>query len=557
MADPTTIDEFLKSLAASGLLPKDGIEKVLADLREAGENPADAASLAEALVRRGVLTDWQAENLLKGKHRGFHLGPYVLLRPLGQGAMGHVFLARHEMMQRRCAIKLLAQKYRTDPDLLARFKVEALAIAALDHPHIVRAYDFNRDTSTGSELYYLVMEYVEGQDLQRIVEKNGVLPYQRAAEFIRQAAIGLEHAHEAGFIHRDIKPGNLLVDNKGVLRILDLGLARLTRGAADDLPIGTSVSGTPDYIAPEQILNRPDLDGRADIYSLGLTFYFLLVGHRPYVKKTMPEILAAHCKEPLPPIDEARPDIPYDLISIIEQMTAKSPERRFRTADDVAAALQTWLQNDACGQSSRLSAFKAAAIRSRQRGVGDSSDAGPPADANVDLELAPLEGSPAPPTVSMQLPTSGTHRSTASDKPAAAAPQPENRVPKGQSAAKPIPASIAPSAALETVASAPVSSLLASLPPEPDFAAAMPGAGLAPARKKADWKQRIVETVQQSPWLWAAIGGIVFVVIVVLLSLVLGLFLPSSGIERAERQPSAHASDAQAGTQTVGWDKIA
>ena len=228
-------------------------------MRAAGITPADAASLADAFVKREVLTAWQADMLLKGKHRGFHLGQntYRLLRPLGQGAMGHVFLAQHVMMHRNCAIKLLAQKYRQDPDLLARFQVEARAIAALDHPNIVRAYDFNRDTSTGTELFYLVMEYVEGQDLQRMVEKEGVMDYQRAAEFMRQAAVGLANAHQAGFIHRDIKPANLLVDGKGVLKILDLGLARLAQGPPESAQAGNWVSGTPDYIAPSRSLIDP------------------------------------------------------------------------------------------------------------------------------------------------------------------------------------------------------------------------------------------------------------------------------------------------------------
>ncbi len=175
-------------------MTEEELGKALDEMRAAGINPTDAAALSDAFVKRNVLTAWQAEALLKGKHRGFHLGPYRLMRPLGQGAMGHVYLAQHVMMHRNCAIKLLALKHRQDPDLLARFKVEAVAIAAFDHPNIVRAYDFNRDTSTGSELFYLVMEYVEGQDLQRIVEKEGVMDYQRAAEFIRQAAVGLASA---------------------------------------------------------------------------------------------------------------------------------------------------------------------------------------------------------------------------------------------------------------------------------------------------------------------------------------------------------------------------
>ncbi len=520
------------------MLPEDRVSNILAELLEAGVVPTDAASLVAELVRREILTAWQAENLLKGKHKGFILGPYVLLEPLGQGAMGRVYLAQHTMMHRRCAIKILATKYQKDPDLLARFQVEARAIAALDHPHIVRAYDFNRDTINGSELYYLVMEYVEGQDLQRLVERNGPLEYVRAADFMRQAAVGLAHAHEAGFIHRDIKPGNLLVDTKGVLKILDLGLARLTRGATQVVETGTSVSGTPDYIAPEQILNRPDIDGRADIYSLGLTFYFLLVGQRPYVRKTMPEILAAHCKEPLEPIDTARPDIPYDLISIIDQMTAKQPDRRFRTAEDVASALQTWLQNESCGQSSRLAAFKTAAMRSRHRGVGESSDVKLPPTTGADLELAPLDERPSPSTVSMQSPGAGTHRSTLGEKTAAnATAKPAELGAKPAQSVKAVVVDLPPPPSAEEEAeSLPAVGLLADLPLSPDLAA---GPQLAPRpRKKPTWQTRVVEVVSESPWFWAILGWMVFVMIVVLLWLLIGLLFPGAGIERSE-QPSS------------------
>ena len=163
MAPEKEIEEFLAALRQSGLSPEGGEIAVLAELAKQGVKPADARGLAEELVRREVLTAWQAEMLLRGKHRGFHLGPYVILRPLGHGAMGSVFLAQHVMMHRRCAIKVLPSRYREDPDLLDRFQIEARAVAALDHAHIVRAYDFNKDTSTGNDIHYLVMEYVEGQ----------------------------------------------------------------------------------------------------------------------------------------------------------------------------------------------------------------------------------------------------------------------------------------------------------------------------------------------------------------------------------------------------------
>ncbi len=285
--------------------------------------------------------------LLQGKHRGFRLGPYRILRPLGQGGMSKVFLGEHEMMRRRCAIKVLPSKYEEDPDLLNRFHLEARAIAALDHPNIVRAYDFNKDVRYGKEIHYLVMEYVEGPDLRRMVEEQGPLDYRKAADFICQAAEGLAHAHAAGFVHRDIKPANLLVDPHGVLKVLDLGLARFTFDAEQALDAaegGQSAVGTADYVAPEQVVDSRNVDGRADIYSLGHTFYFLLTGHRPFSKPTIMELLMAHRAEEPEPIGKSRPDVPLELEAIIDKMTAKSPIQRYQTAKEVAEKLRNWLK---------------------------------------------------------------------------------------------------------------------------------------------------------------------------------------------------------------------
>jgi eukaryotic-like serine/threonine-protein kinase len=498
------IEGFLAALQRSGLLPEGRVRSLLAELSDQGARPLDAPRLADEFVRREILTDWQAAMLLRGKHRGFHLGPYVILRPLGHGAMGSVFLAQHVVMNRRCAIKVLPFKSREGPDSLNRFQIEARAVAALDHPNIVRAYDFNKDTGTGSEVHYLVMEYIEGQDLQRMVEKDGVLEFHRAVDLVRQAAVGLAYAHEAGFVHRDIKPANLLVDSKGVLKILDLGLARFTREARIASPGGPLLSGTPDYIAPEQIMDSPGLDGRADIYSLGLTFYFLLVGRRPYMKETLPEILMAHRREQPPRIENTRPDIPFELTRIFEKMIAKEPEQRYKTANELAAELQTWLSNEASGRPSRLSAIKAAAMRSRQRATSDSVHSRPQPTASADLDVAPLEEQSPHSTVSMQVVTADTKRSRKGEKDAQARPkETQQRVADAQPEIMP---DLPVSGPIDDAVSTSVAGLLADLPIEAELLPAPPSASPATSLAARPWWRRFARATPKSPWLWVAIA---------------------------------------------------
>ena len=224
------------------------------------------------LVRDGLLTHFQAEQFLQGKWRRFTIGKYKVLETLGAGGMGSVYLCEHKLMRRRVAVKVLPAAKAEDPAALERFYREARAVAALDHPNIVRAYDIDQDEN----LHFLVMEYVDGASLQEIVKKSGPLDVLRACHYIRQAAVGLQHAHEAGLVHRDIKPGNILVDRTGTVKILDMGLARFFHDEEDMLTkkYDENVLGTADYLAPEQALDSHGVDIRADIYSLGATFYF-------------------------------------------------------------------------------------------------------------------------------------------------------------------------------------------------------------------------------------------------------------------------------------------
>ncbi|MDX1964192.1 MAG: serine/threonine-protein kinase [Pirellulales bacterium] len=300
-----------------------------------------ARKLADSLIQARLLTPWQVEQLFKKKHKGFFLGKYKLLGHIGSGGMSSVYLAEHLLMQRRVAIKVLPQSRVDDSSYLARFRREAQAAAALDHKNIVRAYDIDNE----GKHHFIVMEYVEGRDLQNLVKSDGPLGYELAADYIRQAAEGLQHAHDANLIHRDIKPANLLVDAKGVVKILDMGLARFTDETTASLTIAhdENVLGTADYLPPEQAKNSHESDHRADIYSLGCTLYFLLTGHPPFRDGTLAQRVLKHQTEPPPSIYLDRPDAPQALVEVCLRMMVKQPAARIQTAGEVARLLSAWL----------------------------------------------------------------------------------------------------------------------------------------------------------------------------------------------------------------------
>ena len=250
MAKPERVDEFLMLVRRTGLVERNRLNRALLRLKEeaAGRPITDIGFVGQRLVQAGLLTPWQCKNLLEGRHKGFFLKKYKLLDHLGTGGMSSVYLAEHVLMQRRVAIKVLPKARVQDSSYLARFHREARAAASLDHRNIVRAYDVDND----GDVHYLVMEYVEGRDLLAMVKQDGPLDYALAANYVRQAAEGLAHAHEAGLIHRDVKPANLLVDGSGVVKILDLGLARFTGEDIASLTVANdeNVLGTADYLAP-------------------------------------------------------------------------------------------------------------------------------------------------------------------------------------------------------------------------------------------------------------------------------------------------------------------
>lgn len=343
-------DSFIEILKKSGLIPEGRLQARLQELGIEPQQSLDQRTVAKALIDSGDITAWQAEKLLSGKHKGFFLGKYKLLRLLGRGGMSAVYLAEHILMKRRCAIKVLPTNRVNDSSYLGRFHLEAQAAAALDDPNIVRAYDVDHFVDGKTEVHFLVMEYVEGRNLHDLVAKLGPLPALDAAEYIRQSATGLAHAHQAGLVHRDIKPGNLLLDLKGTVKILDMGLARFFNESDDNsltIEHDERVLGTADFLAPEQAINSHNVDARADIYSLGCTLYYLLSKHAPFEQGSLAQRLMAHQTQDPPGIGTYRQDIPASLLDILKKMMAKKADDRYQTARDVATELKSWIAENA------------------------------------------------------------------------------------------------------------------------------------------------------------------------------------------------------------------
>jgi serine/threonine protein kinase len=345
--------DFRAVVAKSGLLEDATLDGLIA----AGDT-GTSAEAAERLVKKGLLTPFQARMLLSGRHRGLVLGPYRVLEQLGRGGMGIVFLAEHQKLHRRVALKILPQKSVKDTLALERFYREARAVAALDHPNIVKAYDVGEEGG----IHFLSMEYVQGVNLQFQLDNKGPLPWKTATAFIGQACRGLQHAHERGLVHRDIKPGNLLVDRTGTVKILDLGLARCFRSEQDNVTAkfapNDELTGSIDYMAPEVARGEQAIDIRSDIYSLGLTLRALVLGQSPY-DGTPAQKLLSHQVKDLAPLHECQPAVPIELSGVVGVMTAKLPEDRYPTPAAVLEALGPWLPEQGAPPSTiRLSGSK-------------------------------------------------------------------------------------------------------------------------------------------------------------------------------------------------------
>jgi serine/threonine protein kinase len=365
-----TVPSCIQALRQHRLLTAAQLEELTRNLHEF----STARVLAQELLKASWLTPFQVNQLFNGRGGDLVLGPYILMERLGEGGVGHVFKARHMHMQRLVAIKFLRSDMVNNTEVLGRFYREIQAVSQLVHPNVVLAHDAGPIGNT----HFMAMEYVEGTDLEKLVKQQGPLPVEQACDYIRQSALGLQHIFERNLVHRDIKPGNLLVTELehgnerwsqastasalasgqsfpfGLIKILDLGLARFDeseqQGNGDPLTQAGSggLRGSADYLAPEQAVDFHTADIRADIYSLGCTFYFLLTGKSPFDGGSLATKLMRHQNAAAPPLDRLRKGLPRRLQQVIDRMLAKKPDQRFQTPAEVAGAVagsggRSWL----------------------------------------------------------------------------------------------------------------------------------------------------------------------------------------------------------------------
>lgn len=342
MAEPNA-SEFLLLLKKSGLLSASQEAEASEILKQLRTKNAEV--IAAEFVRKELLTQWQADQLLKGQS-GFVLQQYQLLSPVGKGGMGHVFRARDIRTGSIVAIKVMSRRLTGNQTLVSRFRREIRASSLLNNPHIVRTLDAGRV----GKVDFMVMEYVNGDQLDRIAARLSALPTGLCCDIIRQVAVGLQHAHEQKMVHRDIKPANLIVDwspdGSGTVKIMDMGLVRLGNEGEEQTTVTRAgqVMGTPDYMSPEQGWNTATVDIRSDIYSLGLTFFRLLTGRIAFPGDNPLQVLMARCSRDAPSAKGIRPDLPEAVDQILRRMTLRDPAGRFQSPYEVAEALSTFCE---------------------------------------------------------------------------------------------------------------------------------------------------------------------------------------------------------------------
>lgn len=329
--------EFLDTLKRAAIVS----ENRLAEIRSkvlAGDYPMDSSELARQLISEEMLTEYQAKRLLANRPGSLSIGRYVILEKLGAGSMGRVYKAKHRMMDRISALKIIAPEISNNERVVARFQREMRLVGKLDHPNVVRAFDADKDRG----ILYIAMEYVAGDSLGQRLRSKGRIPAAELVGYIAQAALGLQHAHDQGIVHRDIKPSNLLLGSDGTIKVLDLGLATLME-ADDQSAFATAdgvAVGTVDYMSPEQAMGK-ELSPVSDLFSLGCTMYHLLTGRLPYPGTSPLDRMFARISQDPVPIKEFRPELPDRVIEVLGRLMAKQPSERYPTAAAAAEALQS------------------------------------------------------------------------------------------------------------------------------------------------------------------------------------------------------------------------
>jgi serine/threonine protein kinase len=297
---------------------------------------------------------------------------FRIVRELGKGGMGVIYLAEHRVMNKLVALKVISRAVLNHPNALARFHAEVQAAGKLDHPNIARAHDADQ----AADLHFLVLEYVEGLTLAQLVGQQGPLPVADACRYAHQAALGLQHAFEQGTVHRDVKPQNLMLTPQGQVKVLDFGLVRLwgERGVGRLTQVG-ALMGTPEYMAPEQATDPRKADTRADVYSLGCTLYFLLAGRSPFGEGSAAELVVAHLRQEPAPLQRLCPAVPAELSAVVARMLAKDPAQRFQSPIEAARALAPFVKAAAKPGAKGLSA-PALGVGSAAKGTRIDSDTG-------------------------------------------------------------------------------------------------------------------------------------------------------------------------------------
>ncbi|MFO0889190.1 MAG: protein kinase [Isosphaeraceae bacterium] len=340
MVDPQASRFWLAALQ-SGLLEAQALNACWEGISPEKRNAPEHLDrrLARQAVQQNHLTLWQAQQLLAGRTSGFRVDRYLLLDLIGHGGMGRVYLARDTRLGRQVALKILSPERMSNPRAIARFRREARVGAQLQHENLVRIYDFGESQGR----YFLVMEYIEGKTIGALISEQGPMPPATAARLARQIALGLEHAHRKGLIHRDVNPYNVLVTHEGVAKLADLGLAKDLTEDERVTREGATV-GTFDYVAPEQARQSDSADIRSDVYSLGCTLYHMIAGQVPFPSPSLPEKLFAHQALEPRPLDQVVPEIPAGLAEAVRRMMRKRPEERYATPLQAAQAIEPFVE---------------------------------------------------------------------------------------------------------------------------------------------------------------------------------------------------------------------